>query len=238
MDKSAKHMTRHGMNESHPPVDLNYKYAQSIIENFSSFNHTWKPDQEEILYAMDGIIISLPVDVISRKIHKSPNWIRNIACCLLSLHQHDDNHSVQLTELSERLPVNIDEFTSIHWLFTYWGSLLPERRSLFQWILSNQPQHRDDRINQIIRLEHLYWSKQNQGADKTKKSKGDQLRSAGLPAADTLIRFSLINESFKELKRDLRENNIEPTMAKDMLERLNLILISYNLIRDELLKYL
>ncbi len=237
MDKSSENAARNGIKSLNPPGDLNWRHAQTIIENFSKIQHPWKPDQKEILYMLDGIIHNLPADAIARKIHRSPAWIRVMACSLLAFHQQDEIHPVLPVELAEKLLVGINQLDFIHCLFTHWGNLLPERKALFQWVLFNQPSCHNDRVSQIMRREHLHWYSQNKEARKKRKFKDDQWRSTGL-SAETFVRLNQINETFKELKRDLRENDIEVSTARDLLERLNLILISYNLIRDKLVKLL
>ncbi len=219
------------------PAEQAYQNAESIIENFDRFKHLWKNDQKEILYAFDGMKNNIPVEAISRHIDKTPAWIRNSAYILLFLYHHDKNHSDQIEEISETLSVDIERINFINWLFIHWQNILPERKPLFQWILSNQSEYRDNRINKLIRLEHLYWHNTNNDDSGNRETEGGQKILTELPA-ETLIRLSQISADFEDLKRYLRNYDIETALAKNLLERLNLIMISQNRIQDHLYKFI
>jgi hypothetical protein len=83
--------------------------------------------------------------------------VRNTPHILLYIFQHDEIQAGHLSEISETLSVGVERIRFIHWLFTHWPNTLPERKSLFQWILKNQSPYSDERVNKIIRFEHLYW---------------------------------------------------------------------------------
>ncbi|MBN1931443.1 MAG: hypothetical protein JW786_07530 [Desulfobacterales bacterium] len=214
-----------------------YLHAEKVIENFDRFGHPWEPDQKETLYAFDGIKNNLPVEAISGHIDKNPAWIRNAAYILLSLYHHDEDHAKQAVAISENLSVNIGRINFIHWLFTHWQNILPERKPLFQWILSNQSRYRDDRINKLVRLEHLYWHSKNVEAEKIEEDENGQHLLTEL-SAETLSYLSQISGYFENLKRYLRNYDIETVLAKDLLERINRIMISQNRIQDQLHKFI
>ncbi|MFZ5572877.1 MAG: hypothetical protein ACOZF0_20960 [Thermodesulfobacteriota bacterium] len=235
MENSAKNELRDEMEASHPLLDNHYRRARCVIKNLDSFQHPWKPGEKEILYILDGIIHNLPVAAIERDVRKDRRWIRGVAGSLLALHQHTTGQSADPAELAERLSLPIDHREFIHWLFTYWSGILPERKVLFEWLVANQPRYRDAQIIRITRLEYLYWGKQNKTATKQKKPETD-LPPAEI-SADTLTRLAQINDFFKELRRALLENGIESNLAKDLLERINLMTISQNLIQEYLNRF-
>ena len=68
-------------------------------------------------------------------------------------------------------------------------------------------------------------------------SRSDARQQLELPN-DTLSRLDQISAHFEDLKRYLKEYEIETALAKDLLERMNLIMILQNRIRDHLCKYI
>jgi hypothetical protein len=92
-------------------------------------------------------------------------------------------------------------------------------------------------MSQLIRLEHLHWqndSEDTQGFE----SDQDQHRLLSELPDDTLSRLNRISAHFEDLKRYLRNYDIDTALAKDLLERMNLIMILQNRIRDHLCKYI
>lgn len=153
-----------------------FQNAEKIIENFDKFSHDWQPDQKETLYAFDGIRMGRSVETISEQSGKNHNWIRSAAYVLLAIHHQDQRDSEHLFTISEKLSVNIERVNFINYLFTHWPNTLPERKDLFQWILNNQTQYRDDRISEMVRLEHLYWHSKNVDAEKLETDEeGDRM---------------------------------------------------------------
>lgn len=223
--------------ETQLPPTHTYQYTESIIENFDRFGHEWKTDQKVTLYVFDGIKNNFPIEEISQHIEKTPAWVRNTAYSLLFLYHHEENHADQIPDISEILSVNIDRINFIHWLFTHWPNILPERSPLFQWILANQSQYRENRISELIRLEHLYWHGKNMDTEDIENDEDEQRLLTEL-STDTLTRLSQISAYFEDLKRYLRNYDIETAVAKDLLERLNLIIISQNRIRDHVCKFI
>ena len=55
---------------------------------------------------------------------------------------------------------------------------------------------------------------------------------------EKLTRLDQISAYFEDLKRYLRSHDIETVLAKDLLERLNLIMISQNRIQDHLYRFI
>ena len=211
--------------------------AEKIIQNFDKFSYQWEPDQKETLYAFDGIRMDLSVETISEHSGKNPNWIRSTAYALLSLHHQDQRDSEHLFAISEKLSVNIERVSFINYLFTHWPSTLPERKDLFQWILNNQSQYRDDRISEMVRLEHLYWHNENVDGEKlVTAEEGDRVLRE-LPA-DKYSQLSEINTYFENLKKYIRNHEIETALARDLMERLNHILIPQNRIQDHLRRFI
>jgi ParB-like chromosome segregation protein Spo0J len=214
-----------------------FQNAEKIIENFDKFSHKWEPDQKETLYAFDGIRMGRSVETISEQSGKNPNWIRSTAYILLALHHEDERDSEYLFAISEKLSVNIERVSFINYLFTHWPSTLPERKDLFQWILNNQTQYRDDRISEMVRLEHLFWHSKNVDAEKIETDEeGDRLLRE-LPQ-ETYSRLIEITKYFEDLKKYIRNYEIETALAKDLLERLNHIRIPQNRIQDHLHKFI
>jgi transcriptional regulator with XRE-family HTH domain len=211
-----------------------FQNAKKIIENFDKFSHKWEPDQKETLYAFDGIRMGWSVETISEQSGKNPNWIRIAAYILLALHQRD---SEQLFGISEKLSVNIERTNFINYLFTHWPNTLPERKDLFQWILNNQTQYRDDRISELVRFEHLYWHSKNVDAEKLETDEDGDRVLRELPA-ENYSRLSEITTYFEDLKKYIRNYEVETALAKDLMERLNHIRIPQNRIQDHLHKFI
>ena len=230
--------TEFGTNNDPPETtEPAFQNAEKVIENFDKFSHDWQPDQKETLYAFDGICMGQSVESISEQAGKNPNWIRSAAYVLLALYHQDQRDSEQLFGISEKLSVNIERVNFINYLFTHWPNTLPERKDLFQWILSNQTQYRDDRISEMVRLEHLYWHSKNVDAEKLETDEeGDRvLREL---SAETYSRLSQITTYFEDLKKYIRNYEFETALAKDLLERLNHIRIPQNRIQDHLHKFI
>ena len=223
-------------NNSTETTEPAFQNAEKIIENFDKFNYDWEPDQKETLYAFDGIRMGRSVETISELSGKNPNWIRSTAYALLALHHQDQRDSEHLFAITEKLSLNIERVSFINYLFTHWLSTLPERKDLFQWILNNQTQYRDDRISEMVRLEHLYWHNENVDGEKLENDDEDRVLRE-LPA-ETCSRLSEINTYFEELKKYIREREIETALAKDLMERLNHIRIPQNRIQDHLRKFI
>ena len=223
-------------NQPKSPEPL-FRNAEKIIESFNKFQHQWEPDQKETLYAFDGMIKDLPVGTISENIGKNPAWIRNAAYILLSLCQQDEHQPEQLFEISENLSVNIERTNFVNYLFTYWKNTLPGRKLLFQWVLNNQTQYRDDRISRLIRFEHLFWHSKNIDAEKLETDESGSRLLRELPP-ETYSRLSQITTYFEDLKKYLRNYEIETGLARDLLERVNLIMISQNRIQDHLHRFI
>lgn len=108
---------------------------------------------------------------------------------------------------------------------------------MFQWILANQSQYRDNRVSELIRLEHLYWHGENMDTENIENDESENRMLTEL-STDTLTRLNQISTCFEDLKRYLRNYDIETALAKDLLERLNLIMISQNRIRDHLCRFI
>jgi len=232
--KQKPHMTS---TETPPQTEPSFQNAENVIRNFDRYDHEWEPDQKETLYVFDGIKNNIPVQVISDHINRSSGWVRNTASVLLLFYQDNENRPDPLHEIAEALSVDIDRIQSIHWFFIHWPSILPERHPLFQWILSNPPRYRDDRVSQLIRLEHLHWHNDSEDVQGLEGDQ-DQHRLLSELSDDTLSRLNRISAHFEDLKRYLRNYEIDTALAKDLLERMNLIMILQNRIRDHLCKYI
>lgn len=213
----------------------NFHQTERIIENFDGFEHKWEPDKKEALYAFDGIKNDLSVETISKHIDKNPAGVRNTAHILLYIFQNAENTAGDFSDISETLSVGVERIRFIHWLFTHWPNTLPERKSLFQWILKNKSQYHDERINKIIRFEHLYWHQTNSDEGERIDDGGNHLLKE-LPA-EKLSQLSQSTLYFEDLKKYIRNYKIETVLAKDLMERLNLIMISQNRIQDHLRKF-
>jgi hypothetical protein len=235
--RSSKQKPRMTSTETPPQTEPSFQDAENVIRNFDRYDHEWEPDQKETLYVFDGIKNNIPVQVISDHINRGPGWVRNTASVLLLFYQNDEKRSDQLQDISDALSVDIDRIQSIHWFFIHWPSILPERHSLFQWILSNPPRYRDDRMSQLIRLEHLHWHNDSEDAQGLESDQDQHRHLSELPD-DTLSRLNRISAHFEDLKRYLRNYDIDTALAKDLLERMNLIMILQNRIRDHLCKYI
>jgi len=235
--RSSKQKPRMTSTETPPQTEPSFQDAENVIRNFNRYNHEWEPDQKETLYVFDGIKNNIPVQVISDHINRGPGWVRNTASVLLLFYQNDENRYDQLQDISDALSADIDRIQSIQWFFIHWPNILPERHSLFQWILSNPPRYRDDRVSQLIRLEHLHWHNDSEDAQGL-ESDQDQHRLLSELSEDTLSRLNRISAHFEDLKRYLRNYDIDTALAKDLLERMNLIMILQNRIRDHLCKFI
>ena len=224
-------------NDQHETTEPAFQSAEKIIKEFNKFSYNWQPDQKETLYAFDGIRMGRSVETISEQSGKNPNWIRNTAYALLALHHQDQRNSEHLFAITEKLSVKIERVSFINYLFTHWPRTLPERKDLFQWILSNQTQYRDDRISEMVRLEHLHWHSENMDAERLETDGDKDMVLKQLPA-ETCSRLSEITTYFEELKKYIRDYEIETALAKDLLERLNHIRIPQNRIQDHLRRFI
>ncbi|BBO80438.1 hypothetical protein DSCO28_10040 [Desulfosarcina ovata subsp. sediminis] len=235
--RSSKQKPHMAAIETLSQTEPSFQNAESVIRNFDRFKHEWKTDEKETLYTFDGIKNNLPVQAISDHIGRSPGWIRNTANVLLVFYQNDENRPDPLQEIADALSVDIDRIQFSHWLFAHWPNILPERHSLFQWLLSNPPRYRDDRMSQLIRLEHLHWHNDSEDSRGLESDQDQHLLLSEL-SDDILSRLNRISTHFEDLKRYLRNYDIDTALAKDLLERMNLIMILQNRIRDHLCKYI
>jgi hypothetical protein len=92
-------------------------------------------------------------------------------------------------------------------------------------------------ISSAIRLKHLHWHNDSEDA-RGLESDQDQHRFLSELSDDILSRLNRISTHFEDLKRYLRNYDIDKALAKDLLERMNLIMILQNRIRDHLCKYI
>jgi hypothetical protein len=92
-------------------------------------------------------------------------------------------------------------------------------------------------MSQLIRIEHLHWHNDSEDVQGL-ESDQDQHRLLSELSEDTLSRLNRISAHFEDLKRYLRNYDIDTALAKDLLERMNLIMILQNRIRDHLSKYI
>ena len=89
----------------------------------------------------------------------------------------------------------------------------------------------------MVRLEHLHWHNENADAEELETDEEGDRVLRELPT-DTNAKLSEINTYFENLKKYIRNHEIETALAKDLMERLNHILIPQNRIQDHLRRFI
>jgi len=198
--------------------------------------HEWKPNDEETLFCIHKITAGELIARICKKIDYPEVTIRYIAVAMLFLYNCEN---MTIEDLSEKLPgISESQLTFIAWIMAHFPKVVPERKSLFEWLLSNHHPYADNiQARNLIRKEKLYWHYKARGEMvpwEQNKSK-EYFREKDIPDDFTKL-VDLMIERLMDLQSSSRSKEITKRAAQIIMEPCNRIMIAINNLMQTLKK--
>ena len=198
--------------------------------------HEWKPNDEETLLCIHKITEGEPIARISKRINYPEVTIRYIAVAMLFICNCED---MTIEDLSEKLPgISESQLTFIAWIMAHFPKVVPDRKSLFEWLLSNHHPYADNiHAKNLIRKEKLYWHYKARGETVPweQKTSKEYFREKDIPGDFGKI-VDLMIERLMELQSSSRSKEMTKRAAQIIMEPCNRILIAINNLMQTLKK--
>lgn len=214
--------------DSEPPIQQDQDMAWIALKKSFDKIHEWKPNDEATLFCIYKIKAGEFITRICKMIDYPEVTIRYVAVAMLFLYNYED---ITTEDLSGKLPgISESQLSFIAWIMAHFPKVLPDRKSLFEWLLSNDHPYSDNiHARNLIRKEKLYWHYKARGETvpwEQKVSK-EYFEEKDIPGDFGKI-VDLMIERLMELQSSSRSKEMTKRAAQIIMEPCNRIMIAIN----------
>jgi hypothetical protein len=222
--------------DSEPHIQKDKDMAWIALKKSFDKIHEWKPNDEATLFCIYKINAGELITRICKIIDYPEVTIRYIAVAMLFLYNYED---ITTEDLSDKLPgISESQLTFIAWIMAHFPKVVPDRKSLFEWIQSNNHPYSDnDHARNLIRKEKLYWHFKARGetAPWEQKASKEYFREKDIPGDFGKI-ADLMIECLMDLQSSSRSKEMTKRAAQIIMEPCNRIMIAINSLMQTLRK--
>ena len=198
--------------------------------------HDWKPNDEATLFCIHKIKAGEFIARICKIIDCPEVTIRYVAVAMLFLYSYED---MTIEDLADKLPgISESQLTFIAWIMAHFPKVVPDRKSLFEWLLSNNHPYSDNaHARNLIRKEKLYWHYKARGETVPweQKASKEYFGEKDIPGDFGKI-VDLMIERLMELQSSSRSKEMTKRAAQIIMEPCNRIMIAINSLMQTLRK--
>jgi len=222
--------------DSEPHIQLDKDMAWIALKKSFDKIHEWKPNDEATLFCIYKIKTGEFITRICKMIDYPEVTIRYVAVAMLFLYNYED---ITTEALSDKLPgISESQLTFIAWIMAHFPKVVSDRKSLFEWIQSNNHPYSDnDHARNLIRKEKLYWHYKARGETVPweQKASKEYFREKDIPGDFGKI-VDLMIECLMELQSSSRSKEMTKRAAQIIMEPCNRIMIAINSLMQTLRK--
>jgi hypothetical protein len=222
--------------DSEPHIQQDQDKAWIAMKKSFDKIHEWKPNDETTLFCIHKIKAGESIARICKIIDCPEVTIRYVAVAMLFLYSYED---MTIEDLSDKLPgISESQLIFIAWIMAHFPKVVPDRKSLFEWLLSNHHPYSDNiHARNLIRKEKLYWHYKARGETVPweQKASKEYFREKDIPGDFGKI-VDLMIERLMELQSSSRSKEMTKRAAQIIMEPCNRIMIAINSLMQTLRK--
>jgi len=223
----------HGINEKNEQEAGEEPFPDSALDDPDYPDWVdWKPGMRETQRALDMIRDGWSIERISKRLDVSPVWVRNTALAMLFV-QHYGYREYSKEEIVEKFRIDENRVEYIIWLQMYFRGIAPDRRTLALWLQTYPPPYQDPRFLELLRREQIYQKCKEEGKKCPWEYQEDMPRPFTEFPVDISDKFFQVSDFINGIA-DLASLGLfqEEKVEKELLNRMNLLYIGLNNIKD------
>jgi hypothetical protein len=222
--------------DSEPHIQQDIDKAWIDLKKSFDKIHEWKPNDEATLLCIYKIKAGELITRICKMIDYPEVTVRYVAVAMLFIYNYED---ITTEDLSDKLPgISESQIAFIAWIMAHFPKVVPDRKSLFEWIQSNNHPYSDnDHVRNLIRKEKLYWHYKARGETVPWEqiATKEYFREKDIPGDFGKI-VDLMIERLMELQSSSRSKDMTKRAAQIIMEPCNRIMIAINSLMQTLKK--